>query len=273
MPTFVTCLYDLTKRGHAQHRTVDWLFAHSAYVMEMPYQLVVFCDPELADEVRKRRANRSTVVIEESFESMIPPCSFNHLSGELQQNASKQKVTRTYVDLMWAKYGMIDEVISRGCDTNALGWIDVAITHVATPAPYSVFEEVDYSDDRIRAHAMRLFDGRTVSHPDYWRNVQGHLSGGLVIGHPKAMRKLVNEFVRTIARAFDHGLCVLDEGLLSYIAGTKPTWFKLNYGDYVDILTNFGKIRGGDQHLRWMLAAGQADHQDTSELRERMEIH
>src|ERR1700730_680935 len=101
MPTFVTCLYDLATRGHASHRTVDWLFAHSAYVMEMPHQLAVFCDPELATEVKKRRHDRPTVVFDCPLEDLSAHGHRSNIEkATLQENASKTKVAPAYVELM-----------------------------------------------------------------------------------------------------------------------------------------------------------------------------
>src|ERR1700730_9012406 len=101
-PTLVTCIYDLAKRGHASHRSVDWMFAHSAYVIEMPQQLVVFCDPEFADEVKKRRGDRPTVIFNVPLENLPSHAQRGAIEGAtLQVNASKTKVTPTYVELMW----------------------------------------------------------------------------------------------------------------------------------------------------------------------------
>ncbi len=272
MPTLVTSIYDLAKRGASQHRTIDWMFAHSAYVMEMPHQLAVFCDPELAAEVKKRRDDRPTVIFDIPFEDLY---SHTYRAGlemaRLQENASKTKVTPTYVELMWAKYSMIGATIAELPDEpKTIGWIDFSITHVAKPAPYSIFSG-DYSAG-IRAHTMRLFNAETVRHPDYWKHVHGHLSGGLVIGAAPAMFQLVGEFFLAAAKALVHGRAVLDEGLLSYVAGTRPELFTLSYGDYEDILRNHDQIRGGHPHLRWMLATGIADHQDTTKLTEAMRL-
>lgn len=271
-PTFVTCLYDLAKRGHASHRTIDWMFAHSQYVMELPHRLVMFCDEELETEVRKRRQDRPTIFVtspthaspyewvKDNFHDKIS-------AATLQSNARRQKVTPLYVMLMWAKYAMLREALRHPqlVDAEAFGWIDCAITHVAKPAPYSVFEHVDPA--RIHVHAMRLFDAKVVNRPDYWRSVHGHLSGGLAIGSRASMEWLTDKFFETAAQALDRGLAVLDEGILSYIAGTEPERFRLSYGDYEDILHNHDQIRGGHRHLRWMLATGDADRQGTAELR------
>lgn len=269
-PTLVTCIYDLAKRGAGQHRTVDWMFANSAYVMGMPQQLVVFCDPELADEVKKRRGDRPTFIERIPLERLSAHAQRGAIeSAALQVNASKTKVTPTYVELMWAKYSMIDVAITRLPDEpNPIGWIDFAITHVAKPAPYSIFDG-DYSSG-IRAHAMRLFNAETVSHHNYWRNVHGHLSGGLVIGDVVMMLWLVDAFFLASKKALDRGLAVLDEGILSYLAGTEPARFRLSYGDYEDILLNHDRIRGGYDHLSWMLDTAIFDRQDTTDLKSAM---
>jgi hypothetical protein len=279
--TFVTCIYDLAKRGHASHRTVDWMFAHSAYVMNLPYPLVVFCDPELADEVRKRRGDRNTICVTMPYEDLYITSGCRDAiraairAAKLQDNARRDKVTPAYVELMWAKYAMLDEMIVDtdvvGDRRDAIGWIDFAITHVAKPAPYEVFEGPDYNDHKVRVHAMRLFDRAYVrSCGDYFANVHGHLSGGLVVGHPRDVDHVVSAFFETAQIALKRGRAVLDEGLLSYFASYKPHWFSFSYGDYCDILTNFGKVRTGKDHLRWMLDTAMGDHQDTTDLERAM---
>jgi hypothetical protein len=248
---FVTCVYDLVRRGSPQHRTVDWMLANNDYVLSLDHELVVFAEPELEAELLRRRGSRPTTVITRPFEELLgeercAACA----RGELQGNASKWKVTPVYVQLMWAKYAMLAEALEV-TRTSHLGWIDLGISHVGKLPPDGRDVFADPSD-RVRVHVLRCFGRRDVDHPDYWRNVQGHLAGGLVVGRRDRMRALVADFWRAADRATSMGLAPLDEGLLSYVVGQRTTDFSYSYGDYEDIVRNHDGPWHGEEHRRWI---------------------
>lgn len=253
----VTCLYDLVKRGSAQHRTVDWMLANNDYVLSLDRELVIFTERELEADLIERRRGRPTKVFSVPFEELLgeeraAACA----RGDLQGNASKWKVTPTYVQLMWAKYAMLETALAL-TRTSHLGWIDLGISHVGK-LPTDGRDIFADPSDRPRVHVLRCFSKRDVDHPDYWRNVQGHLAGGLVVGRRDQMHSLVADFWRAVDRAIAMGLAPLDEGLLSYVVGQRPADFSYSYGDYEDILRNHDGPRHGEAHRRWITEDARA---------------
>jgi tetratricopeptide (TPR) repeat protein len=151
---------------------------------------------------------------------------------------------------MWAKYAMLEMALEI-TSASHLGWIDLGITHVAKLPPEGVDVFADPSD-APRVHVLRCFSKRDVDAPDYWRYVQGHLAGGLVVGARDRVRDLVGSFWAAVDLATSMGLAPLDEGLLSYIVGQRPGDFAYSYGDYEDILQNHDELRGGEAHREWI---------------------
>lgn len=286
--TLVTSLYDLSKRdANHQHRSVDWMFANSSFVLEQLEQpLVVFTEPELVDEIKKRRGDKPIIINTTPYERLLGPERIAAINrGKLQDNATRTKVTRAYVQLMWAKYAMLEYALSAWrkqlLATDHLGWIDFGITHVGKVTPGLAQEIFADPPEYPRVHMLRYFDIRDVADaPAYWANVHGHLAGGLVVGRTPHMTDLIRSFWNATAHATVYGLAPLDEGLLSYIVGqtratpeasgaragdqswtfkpitdvtTRPHKFECSYGDYEDILRNHDKIRGGAGHLRWQM--------------------
>jgi tetratricopeptide (TPR) repeat protein len=250
--TFVTSLYDLVKRGSTEHRTFDWLFAHADFVLGLDRELVIFTDPELETELRKRRGSRRTKIVPVSFEKLLSADRVAAVArGALQRNAHRLKVTPSYVQLMWAKYAMLDMALEI-TSTSHLGWIDMGITHVAKLPPEGVDVFADPSD-APRVHVLRCFGKRDVDAMDYWYSVQGHLAGGLVVGARGRMRDLIDDFWNATDRAISMGLSPLDEGLLSYVVGQDPSRYAYSYGDYEDILRNHDLSRGGEGHCKWIV--------------------
>jgi tetratricopeptide (TPR) repeat protein len=250
--TLVTCLYDLVKRGSTQHRTVDWMLAHDNYVLALDHSLVIFAEPELEDEILRRRGGRPTKVITTSFEELLGADRIAaSVRGRLQDNARREKVTPVYVQLMWAKYAML-ECALKEIQTSHAGWIDIGISHVGKLPPDGRDIFADPSD-LPRVHVLRCFSKHDVDHPDYWRLVQGHLAGGLVVGRRAALEDLVADFWRAVARAILMGLAPLDEGLLSYVVGQRPGDFSYSYGDYEDILRNHDGDFHGETHRQWII--------------------
>jgi len=249
---FVTCLYDLVKRGSVAHRTIDWVLARSDFVINQDRELVIFTDPELEAELLKRRGSRRTKIVAIPFEKLLRSDRLEAVTrGSIQYNANRAKVTPTYVQLMWAKYAMLDTALDI-TTTSHLGWIDLAITHVAKLPSEGVDVFADPSD-APRVHVLRCFSKRDVDAPAYWRSVQGHLAGGLVVGSRGRMRDLTRCFWEATDRAIAMGLSPLDEGLLSYVVGQDPSRYAYSYGDYEDIVRNHDVSRGGEGHCKWIV--------------------
>jgi hypothetical protein len=92
----VTCVYDLVKRGSADHRTIDWMLANSDFVLDLDRELLIFTDPELEDRLRDRRGGRSTKIVPISFEKLLRSDRLVAAErGALQENARRTKVTPT----------------------------------------------------------------------------------------------------------------------------------------------------------------------------------
>lgn len=249
--TFVTCVYDLTTRGWVGHRTADWMLANSRSVLEMRRDLIVFTDPQLEPMVRDR-CGPSVKIIAVPFEQLLGSDRVAASQrGAFQQNALKPRKSPPYVQLMWAKYAMLEMALEMS-KTSHLGWIDVSISHVAKPPPDGVDVFADPSD-LPHVHVLRCFSKRDVDHPDYFRYVQGHLAGGLVVGAHDHMRDLIRGFWAALDRATSLGLAPLDEELLTYVAGQHIDNFSYSYGDYEDIMRNHDTPRGGATHRQWIV--------------------
>jgi predicted GH43/DUF377 family glycosyl hydrolase len=253
----VTCIYDLVKRGSAEHRTVDWMLANADFVLGLDRELVIFTDPELEAVLRARRGAGRTKIVPVPFEKLLRSDRLAAAErGALQHNARRTKVTPTYVQIMWAKYAMLEMALEI-TSTSHLGWIDLGITHVAKLPPEGVDVFAD-PPDAPRVHVLRCFSKRDVDAPDYWQSVQGHLAGGLVVGARGRVRELIVNFWAAVDRATSMGFAPLDEGLLSYVVGQRPGDFSYSYGDYEDIVRNHDELRGGDAHRRWIAEDARA---------------
>ena len=249
---FATCLYDLSKRGWVGHRTVDWMLANSSFVLGMDRDLVVFTDPHLKTAVHDRCRGPSVRIVAAPFEQLLGPHRAALVQrGTFQRNAQKQRQSIPYVQLMWSKYAML-ELALKLTATSHLGWIDVAISHVAKAPPERADVFADPSD-RPRVHVLRCFSKRDVDHPDYFRYVQGHLAGGLIVGARDNIRDLASNFWRATDHAASLGLAPLDEELLAYVVGQRVEDFSYSYGDYEDIMRNHDTPRGGDAHRKWIV--------------------
>lgn len=248
--TFVTCLYDLSKRG-TNHRSIDWMFANSEFVLSLDHELVIFTEPELAAEIRKRRDGRPTRILPVPFETLLSrPRAAGALCGHRQSNTTSTKVTATYIQLMWAKYAMLESALTLTQPTH-LAWIDVAITHVAKTIPGLAEEIFKQPSDLPQFHMLRYFDMTETIVPAYWYTLHGHLAGGLVVGEVGRMRDLIAAFWSAIDLAIANGLAPVDEAILSYLAAQQPDRYAFSYGDYCDILRNHDHVRGGLGHLLW----------------------
>lgn len=249
----VTCLYDLAKRGSAQHRTVDGMLGNAEFVLGLDRELVIFTDPELEVELLRRREGRPTKVVSLPFEKLLrSDRAAAVLAGRRPLNANPRKDTSTYVQLTWTKFAMLEAALEITSSSH-VGWIDLGITHVAVLPP----EDVDIfanPSDRPKVHVLRTFDRSDVSAPDYWMHIQGHVAAGLVVGARGLMRDVIGDFWLACDRARSRGLAPLEQELLSYVVGQRPGRFAYSFGDYEDILRNHDERRGGEGHCQWIVA-------------------
>ncbi len=250
----VTCLYDLVKRGSPGHRTVDQLFGHSAFVLGLDRELVIFTEPELETEVRKRRGDRPTTIVTRPYEELLrSDRALGATLGERERNGSTTKVTPPYVQLTWAKFAMLEHAVELTSDrASHIGWIDVGITHVAKLPPRTVDIFADPSD-APRVHVLRIFSKVDVEAPDYWHDIRGHLAGGLFVGERSRMLDLAARFWSAVDRAIAMGLAPQEEGLLAYVVGQAPFDFSYSYGNYEDVLRNHDAPREGNAYCKWIV--------------------
>lgn len=249
----VTCVYDLVKRGSASHRTIGWLLDRADYVLKQDRELVIFTEPELEDELIRRRGGRPTTIVTTPFEELLGHdrvVAAKH--GALQTNALAPRKNAPYVQLTWSKFAMLEKALDI-TSASHVGWIDAAIAYVAKLPPDNVDIFADPSD-APRVHVLRCFSKHDVDHADYWRVVWGHCAAGLIVGGRDQMRKLIHDFWAAVDRAASMGLAPFEEGLLSYIVGQRPEDFSYSYGDYEDIVRNHDAPRGGDTHRRWIVS-------------------
>ena len=243
--TLVTCLYDLVKRGRTKYGhqgTCDWLFSNSDYVLGLNHELVVFTEPELADELRVRRGNRLTKIVTQPFEELLRT---EHLEasqrGAIHLNASKTKATVAYVQLTWAKQAMLEKALEI-TDASHIGWIDLGLTHVAKLPPVGVDIFAD-PYDLPHFHVWRRFSKKDVDASDYWHYSRGHIAGGLIVGARDAMQRLARDFWAAVDCATAMGRAPLEEGLLAYVVAQRPNDFTYSYGHFEDILRNHDTCR------------------------------
>ena len=251
----VTCVYDLVKRGSAAHRTVDWMLDNAAFVLGQDRELVIFTDPDPALEAKLRdlRGDRPTKIVAVPLEALLrADRCVAAKSGALPLNGSATKDRPAYVQLTWSKFSMLEMALD-ATSASHVGWIDFSITHVAKLPPEGVDVFADPPDAPC-VHVLRCFGKDDVDHSGYWRQVQGHLAAGLVVGARDRIRDLAADFWRATDRAISMGLSPLEEGLLSYVVGQRPGDFSYSYGDYKDILRNHDEPRGGDEHRRWIVS-------------------
>jgi FkbM family methyltransferase len=232
------------------------MFEHGSFVLGMDRPLIIFTDPEVEERLREVRGNRPTLIIPIALEELLSEALVNAAErGARQLNANAAKVTPPYIQLMWAKYAMLYRALKTS-PTPYVGWIDLAIQHVAKFPPQGV-DVFAYPTERPRVHALRCFTKAEVEAPDYWHHVRGDLAGGLVVGGWRSMVKLVVAFFEALDLAVSRGLAPLDEGLLSYVVGQQPERFTYSYGDYEDILRNHDVPRDGAKHRAWIRADAQ----------------
>lgn len=241
--TLVTALFSIRKREYENSthgqlpksvKSAREYLELSKPLMAWPCNLVIFCEPEVVDDVFTMRAahvlQHKTMVIPMTMEQSMMWSSCTDRILELYANNiipsrfCKFKDTGLYVFSQATKYDCLHRVLRLNpWKTSSLFWIDLGIHHVATP-PVDVIHYLRELNacKRIRQTHLRWLDLQEIANKkSFFSQLQQSVGGGLIGGPVRYVRWLVDHFEREFIAALSY-FPVLDEAILGCLALMYP---------------------------------------------------
>lgn len=260
--TVVTCLYDIRSREKTDDdgttRSIKDYIGLGKHMLQVRLPMIIYTDNEEVREevlrVRQEYGLRDMTIVEwlpfedTYFYKYMDSIAEMMTVFELH-NWNKEKDTPLYVTLNNNKF----DFLQRTMDKNPFGssfyfWMDYGIQHCAQ-APDEEWKEVwEKWPDFIRQETEKVHHLRihTVMKPDdcdykeYFRMIYHHIAGSLFGGHEKPMR----DYIQLYIQEWENILYVekwwqLDEAVMTIVVEKNPERFRLWYGDYDGLITNF----------------------------------
>lgn len=245
MIVIVSALYDLHAREPDRDaRKVDEYMKYAAeFLLQLPYHLVIFCDPELATGIHKIRSREITLV-QQKLETVSPyGQEMELIQSALNKNGNvdrnKKKDTAWYTVMQWTKWFLLQEA-QRIMPGYFYCWMDFGINHVAKTR-LSEFKicESNLCRDRVQVLAINVqptwHEGMSLA--EYYRQRRYKVGGGFWIVPSTAMTRFCRLFDRDIYYLLhQEELAPLEDEILGVMVQMQPELFCFHYGDYDDIL-------------------------------------
>lgn len=246
MLTLVTAFFDLAKREQTSRRPATDYLKHGAYILSLPYPIVIFVDPEFVKSIREIRGDKPMHIIVMPFET-VPKF---HLKDGIQaarkvypvHNASAIKDTGNYILLTWTKFDFVERVIAENpFQSTHFAWIDFGLTHVA---------KLDFADeaflhiaDPIKLLVNKWASTEELEAPDYYSLLRGYVAGGFMTGSLIFWQQFIQLFHEEITKLLAMQRAPSEEQIIPQIMQRNPNLFEVYYGDYDGILSNYYRQR------------------------------
>lgn len=248
--TLVTCWWDLESRGENKRRDFGNL---GKFVLNLPYPIIIFCDPWIVDELWKYRKDNIVFIsmpfeqtkIVQNYMKKIESCT-------LPLNRNRPKDTHTFIAMGWNKPWLMAEAARfNPFNTTHIGWIDLGISH-AIPDNKLQIDIFDRVEENVNFHVLRCV-GNFPANNNYYDNIMCLIAAGYIIGNTKNIIDFEKDFEKEIENVLKGGKISIDEDLLASLVYKNPNKYTYSYGNYEDILTNHKEIKTNGKYLLWML--------------------
>jgi hypothetical protein len=259
--TLVTGYFNLTKCPDASEeinkRDQDYYFNHSISTLSLPYNLVIYCDNENYEVIKKIRPEH----LKEKTHYVI--CDFNDFSfknkdvrtfkeyrNKINQNRKDHpynfdnRNTASYYLFCMARYIMLKETISNNpFKSTHFAWINFCIERMGYKNLIRLDEALSIKRDKFSTCYIDYIPEELVkTTQEYFLWGRCSMCSGFFTGNAEYMHKVCglieNKFLDYLEEGYGHA----DEQLYSPVYFENPDLFDHYYGDYSQMITNYNFI-------------------------------
>lgn len=256
--TLVTAYFNLTKCSDATYeinqRNSDYYMSHSMSTLNVPYNLVIYCDQESRAIIEKRRpeylADKTLYIIRE-FDDMIIK---GKTVAELRKIVIDNRITHpyefdnrntaSYYLFCMTRYSMLMEVINNNIfKSTHFCWINFCVERMGISNIYRLDESLSVNRDKFSSCYIDYVPYKLIKDVnEYFRYGRCTMCSGFFTGNAKYMYQVCDliqdKFVEYLNLGYGHA----DEQLYSPVYFENSYLFENYYGDYNQMITNYKQI-------------------------------
>lgn len=259
--TLVTGYFNLTKCEDASQEIKDrddkYYMSHAVSTMNLPYNLVVYCDEISYEKIKNMRPEnlkeKTKYVIREfdefAFEKggIMQETKFREYRNKIIENRKKKpyvfdnRNTASYYLFCMSRYAMLKETIkSNVFGSTQFCWINFCIERMGYKNVKNLDEALSVNRERFSTCYIDYVPKRLVEDTSkYYEYGRCGMCSGFFTGNAKYMYEVCDliedKFVKYVNEGYGHA----DEQLYSAVYFENPGLFEHYFGDYQQMITNY----------------------------------
>lgn len=256
--TLVTAYFNLTKCKDASYeinqRDSDYYMSHSMSTLNLPYNLVIYCDIDSVDIIKSRRPeylkNKTSYVIKEFDEMEVKGKKVFELRDIIIENRLKNpynfdnRNTASYYLFCMTRYVMLNEVIEKNeFGSTHFCWINFCIERMGISNVYRLDESLAVNRDKFSTCYIDYVPYELIKNTkEYFLYGRCSMCSGFFTGNGKYMFEVCDLIQDKFMEFLNMGYGHADEQLYSPVYFENPHLFEQYFGDYNQMITNYKQI-------------------------------
>lgn len=255
--TLVTGYFDLTTRADStdalRSRSPSYyLDEHSASVMTLEQNLVIFCEPKNEAKIwglRPRHLHERTRVITQSFDDF----PFSRYGDRILANRgggpcpTDPRNTAGYYLFCVARCAMVKRAIEENSFASShFAWINVCIERMGASNLTHLTEALAQQRDKFSTCYIDYVDEKTSRDlaSNFGSSCRGRctMCSGFYTGIAAVMREVCGRIERKFVECLEAGYGHADEQLINLVYFDAPDLFDWYLGDYQEMVTNYARV-------------------------------
>lgn len=267
--TLVTAYFDLNKYYDANPsmRKTQYYMNHAQSVMSCPYNLIVYCDEENLERIKKLRPSYlhdKTHYIVLDFDELkfvghdgYENITFKTYRSRISQN--RQDKPYQFDPRNNASYYLFciarNLLLKKTIDTNPFksthfAWINICIERMGFKNLIHLDEALSLHRDKFSTLYIDYIPKSLIDDTDtYFHHGRCSMCSGFYTGDIYHMYKVCHEIEKQFLEYLDQGYGHADEQLFSPVYFKYPELFEHYYGDYSEMITNYCYIYDNPAHI------------------------
>jgi len=259
--TLVTAYFNLTKCPDASKEIIErdpnYYISHSFSTLHLPYNLVIYCDLENYDRIKKIRPkyleDKTKYVICEFDDIRFKKNgshlneNFGHYRTKINENRTRvpyyfdNRNTASYYLFCMSRYMMLKETIESNPFNNThFCWINFCIERMGYSNVMRLDEALSVKRNKFSTCYIDYIPHTLIQNThEYYRWGRCGMCSGFFTGNAEYMYKVCdlieNKFLQYLEMGYGHA----DEQLYSPVYFENPDLFDHYYGDYQQMITNY----------------------------------
>ena len=257
--TLVTAYFNLTKCIDAsteiKNRDQDYYLSHSLSTLSLPYNLVIYCDEDSLEKIKKLRpeylTDKTKYIVREFSSFTLDNKNFTEHTLKIIDNRQKypyqfdNRNTASYYLFCMSRYIMLKETIDLNpFNSTHFCWINFCIERMGFKNLIRLNEALSIKRDKFSTCYIDYVPYQiTINLPEYFRyGGRCGMCSGFFTGNKEYMYKvctlICDKFLEFLNKGYGHA----DEQLYSPVYFENPDLFEHYYGDYQQMITNYRYI-------------------------------